>query len=157
VQCWEGHGGHGQGPQLPSAGEASRPAAAPPLRRTRGRQQPTVPKTGNWTNSQLQAALTAHERGCFVSRAATLYNIPRTSFRAYLAGIVTQGRETPFTNGVPGIGWLRWFRKRYPELSVRLAQGLDVSSLCAVNVSSFYEDLSSLYTKYQYSPLQIWN
>jgi hypothetical protein len=147
--------------------------------------------------------LIAHERGCSVSRAATLYDIPRTSFRAYLAKIVllckrdaapvlieaeeqqlvqyvlamqelgflltilqlklkvammTQDRNTPFTNGVLGIGWLHWFRRRHLELSMRLAQGLDAKyarGLCAENVSSFYENLSSLYAKYEYSSLQI--
>jgi hypothetical protein len=109
--------------------------------------------------------MAALERGCSVSGAATLYDIPRTSFRAHLAGIVlsrkrgaapvlteaeeqelvqyvlaiqelgfpltllqlklkvalmTQGRDTPFTNGIPGTCWLRWFRRRHPELSVRV-------------------------------------
>jgi hypothetical protein len=39
--------------------------------------------------------------------------------------LMTQGRDTPFTNRIPGTGWLRWFRKRHPELSVRVAQGLN--------------------------------
>jgi hypothetical protein len=202
LQRREGHRGHSRGAGMPSAGGASIPTAAAPLRRPRGRQQPAVPKTRNWTNGQLQAALIAHERGCSVSGATALYNIPRTSFRAHLAGIVlsrkrsaatvlskveeeqlvqyviaiqdlgfpltilqlklkvammTQGRETPFTNGVPGTGWVRWFKRRHPELSVRLAQGLNAKrarSLCAINVSSFYENLSSLYATYQYLPSQ---
>jgi hypothetical protein len=111
-----------------------------------------------------------HERGCSVSGAVALYDIPRTSFRAHLSGTVlsrkrgtalvlieaeelelvqyvlaiqelgfpltllqlklkvsllTQGRDTPFTNVIPGTGWLLWFRKRHLELSVRVAQGLE--------------------------------
>jgi hypothetical protein len=74
--------------------------------------------------------------------------------------MMTQGRDTPFTNGIPGPGWLRWFKRRHLELSMRVAQGLDANrarSLCAKNVSNFYENLSSLYAKYEYSPSQIWN
>jgi hypothetical protein len=55
--------------------------------------------------------------------------------------MITQGRDTPFTNGIPGLGWLRWFKRKHPELSVRLAQGLDAKharGLCAKNVKSFY-------------------
>jgi hypothetical protein len=47
-----------------------------------------------------------------------------------------------------------------PELSVRVAQGLEAKwarSLCTKNVSSFYENLSSLYTKYEVPPSRIWN
>jgi hypothetical protein len=120
-----------------------------------------------------------------VNGAATLYDIPRTTFRAHLTGTVllrkrgatpvltaaeeeqlvlyviaiqnlgfplfisqlklkvvtmTQGRETPFTNGIPGPSWLRWFKKRHPEQSLRLAQGLDAKwarGLSTENVRSF--------------------
>jgi hypothetical protein len=74
--------------------------------------------------------------------------------------MITQGRDMPFTNGIPGPGWLRWFRRRHPELSLRLAQGLDskrARSLSAVNVNSFYENLSCLYDAHNYSPFHIWN
>jgi hypothetical protein len=37
----------------------------------------------------------------------------------------THDRVTPFTDGTPGSGWLRWFRKRYPEISLCTSQGLD--------------------------------
>ena len=73
---------------------------------------------------------------------------------------MTQGKETPFTIGIPGPSWLRWFRKRYPDLFVRLAQGLYTKrahGLCAKNVTSFYENISCLYTKYEYSPSRTWN
>lgn len=43
---------------------------------------------------------------------------------------------------------------------MRLAQGLDAKrarSLHAENVTSFYENLSCLYAKYEYSPSRIWN
>jgi hypothetical protein len=82
------YGSHGQGPQVRIAGTASGAPAVPTARRGRGRQRAVPPRNGNWTNAQLQAALTAHERGCSVSGATALYDIPRTSFHAHLAGIV---------------------------------------------------------------------
>jgi hypothetical protein len=74
--------------------------------------------------------------------------------------LITQDRVTPFTNGILGPGWLRWFKKRHHELSLRLAQGLDAKrarSLCPDNVKTFYSNLRSLYDKYEYSPSRIWN
>ena len=94
---------------------------------------------------QLQAVLTTHERGCSMSGAAALYDIPRPSFHAHLAktvlsskreakeqeliqyvlamqklgflliilqlklkvSIMTQGKDTPFIDGILGPGWLR--------------------------------------------------
>lgn len=32
---------------------------------------------------------------------------------------ITQERWTPFRDGVPGRGWLRWFRNRHPELTLQ--------------------------------------
>jgi hypothetical protein len=29
---------------------------------------------------------------------------------------VTQSRPTPFINGIPGNGWMRWFLNRNPSL-----------------------------------------
>ena len=72
--------------------------------------------------------------------------------------MMIQSGDTPFTNGILGPGWLRWFKKRHLELSVKLAESLDAKqahSLCAENMSSFYENLSPLYAKYEYSSLQI--
>jgi hypothetical protein len=69
--------------------------------------------------------------------------------------LLTEGRDTPFTDGIPGPGWLQWFRIRHPELSLRMAQGLDAKrarSLCAENVHNFYENLSCLYDAHNYSP-----
>jgi hypothetical protein len=53
----------------------------------------------------------------------------------------TQLRQTPFIDGIPGPWWLRWFRNRHPEVSLRLSQGLDVGrvkGLCPSNVATFY-------------------
>jgi len=40
-------------------------------------------------------------------------------------GILTQGRVTPFKGGVLGPGWVRCFRRRHPELSLRKPQSLE--------------------------------
>jgi hypothetical protein len=73
---------------------------------------------------------------------------------------LTQHRETPFRDGIPGRGWLKWFRKRHPELVLRLAQGLDTNKAKKLNagtVSTFYNNLKELLDKHQYEPAQIWN
>ena len=74
--------------------------------------------------------------------------------------MMTQGSETSFTNGILGPSWLRWFKRRHLELSLRLAQDLDAKrarGLCAKNVISFYENLSCMYDTHNYSPSHIWN
>ena len=57
---------------------------------------------------------------------------------------ITQERWTPFKDGIPRRGWLRWFRNRHPELTLRSAQGLEEGRARGLNpssVSSFYENL----------------
>ena len=74
--------------------------------------------------------------------------------------MMTQAMETPFTNGIPHPCWLRLFRGRHLEVSLRLAQGLDVKrarGLCPENVKTFYENLSCLYDTRNYLPSCIWN
>jgi hypothetical protein len=59
----------------------------------------------------------------------------------------TQLCQTPFTDGIPRRGWLRWFRHRHPEVSLRLSQGLDTGrakGLCPLNVATFYENLGNM-------------
>lgn len=75
-------------------------------------------------------------------------------------GILTQGRVTPFTDGVPGAGWVKCFRRRHPELTLRKPQALDqkrARSLCPLTVGSFYSNLQHLYDIHNYSPDHIWN
>jgi hypothetical protein len=77
-----------------------------------------------------------------------------------VASLVQDGRETPFKDGVPGNGWVRWFRKRHPEVSLRSAQTLEMArarSLCPENVASFYNNLQEAYTEHEYDPSHIWN
>jgi hypothetical protein len=71
----------------------------------------------------------------------------------------TQLRQTPFKEGIPGAGWLRWFWKRHPEISLRTSQGLDSGrpkGLCPDHVSTFYENLEGLLAK-GYEASHIWN
>jgi hypothetical protein len=76
------------GGSVGARGSASCASAEPAVRRGRHRNQAPPSRNGLWTNAQLQAVLAAHERGYSVSGAAALYDIPRTSFRAHLVGIV---------------------------------------------------------------------
>jgi hypothetical protein len=74
--------------------------------------------------------------------------------------LITQERTTPFVHGILGAGWLRWFKRRHPELALKLAQGLDTNlarGLCLANINTFYNNLSELYERYKYPPSNIWN
>jgi hypothetical protein len=71
----------------------------------------------------------------------------------------TQLRDTPFKDGIPRHGWLRWFRKRHPELSLHVSQGLDArrtQGLSPENVSTFCENLEIM-LQLGYEPQYIWN
>ena len=73
---------------------------------------------------------------------------------------ITQEHWTPFKDGIPGRGWLRWFRNRHPELTLRFAQGLEEGCARGLNpssVSSFYDNLQKAYERHEYSPFHIWN
>lgn len=57
---------------------------------------------------------------------------------------ITQHRWTPFRDGIPGDGWMRWFRRRHPELTLRASQGLESArarALCPENVQTLYDNL----------------
>jgi hypothetical protein len=73
---------------------------------------------------------------------------------------ICQDRPHPFTHGIPGQGWLRWFRRRHPELTLRSSQGLEVNrakNLCPENVASLFGNLQILYAQHSYAPDHIWN
>ena len=56
---------------------------------------------------------------------------------------ITQDRVTLFKNGIPGESWLKWFRRRHPNLVLRVPQGLDHKRARSLNVESvtkFYEN-----------------
>ena len=75
--------------------------------------------------------------------------------------LATQTRETPWSAaGVSGKGWLRRFRLRYPEISTRKSQGLEVArarAVCPTVAETLYTNLEELYTTFQYPPSHIWN
>jgi hypothetical protein len=71
----------------------------------------------------------------------------------------TQLHDTLFKDGIPGAGWVRLFRKRHPEISLCMSQGLDsrrAKGLCPENVSSFYENLEVMLAR-GYEASHIWN
>ena len=164
-------------------------------------------KNGNWTDEQLQKALSAIiDDGMKIREASRIYNIPATSLRNHLWGTTsgrhrgicpslkedeenklvdfifkmqdigypltptdlrvnvaqaTQARQTPWSaSGLPGSGWLRGFRRRHPEISLRKSQELAVArarNMCPTIVASFYANLEYLYTTYNYPESHIWN
>lgn len=72
---------------------------------------------------------------------------------------ITKHRLTPFRDGIPGRGWMRWFRFRHPELTLRAAQGLESArarALCPENVQTLYKNLERLYSLHNYPPERIW-
>ena len=76
------------------------------------------------------------------------------------AAEITQERPTPFTNGMPGRSWLKWFLYRHPEISFRYSQILNQKRARALNSNTtkrFYQNLSDLYEQYHYKACQIWN
>jgi hypothetical protein len=67
----------GQGPALAPAGTNSPPCEEPVVRWGCGRHRPAPRRNGNWKNAQLQAVFIAHDRGCSMSGAAALFDIPK--------------------------------------------------------------------------------
>jgi hypothetical protein len=71
---------------------------------------------------------------------------------------ITQQRETPFTNGIPGASWLKLFKRRHPEFILRIFEGLEVGrarGLCPMNVASFYQNLEKLYNEHNFDKIQL--
>jgi hypothetical protein len=73
---------------------------------------------------------------------------------------ICQDRSNPFTHGILGQGWLKWFKRRHHELTLRSSQGLEVNrakNLCPQNVVSLYGNLQILYAQHCYPLDHIWN
>jgi hypothetical protein len=73
---------------------------------------------------------------------------------------ITKNRWTPFKNGIPGGGWMRWWRHRHPELTLRASQVVDAArakGLCPSNVATFYDNLEQLHSENAYPPERVWN
>jgi hypothetical protein len=67
---------------------------------------------------------------------------------------ITMSKDIPFREGIPDGGWMRGWRRRHPELTLRVSQALEIArarGLCKDNVKSFYDNLQN------YSPDRIWN
>ena len=73
---------------------------------------------------------------------------------------ITQTRKTPFTNGMLGKSWIKWFREKHPFLVLRSPEALDMNrakALCPQHVTFFYKNLEDLYSQHQYESSQVWN
>lgn len=66
---------------------------------------------------------------------------------------MTTTRPNPFTNGMPGKSWWAGYRKRHPDLTMRIAEGVDSDRAIMLRpsiVSSFYDNLENIYKLHQY-------
>ena len=73
---------------------------------------------------------------------------------------ITKSRWTPFKNDIPEAGWLRWWQRKHPKLTLRASQALEIArarGLCEENVKSFYDNFQKLYMLHDYPPKRIWN
>ena len=71
------------------------------------------------------------------------YPLSMDQLRLKVAEMV-QERVTPFHDGIPGNEWIKWFKKRHPNLTLRHSEGLEFSraqGLCPENVRSLYYNL----------------
>ena len=88
------------------------------------------------------------------------YPLTPTDLRVKVAQ-ATQARQTPWSaSGLLGSGWLRSFRRRHPEISLRKSQELAVArarNMCPAAVASFYNNLEYLYSTFNYPKSHIWN
>jgi len=69
-----------------------------------------------------------------------------------------QSRVTIFKDSVPGVGWVKCFKNRHPQLAIRKAQALDhkrVKQLCPKNVESFYTNLQKVTDLHKYQANQV--
>ncbi|KAI5070476.1 hypothetical protein GOP47_0014819 [Adiantum capillus-veneris] len=73
---------------------------------------------------------------------------------------ICQTRHTLFTNGILGRSWWKGFRRRHPQLVIRVSEGLDQSRAIRFRpkiVKTLYENLRMLYDENKYPPSNIWN
>jgi hypothetical protein len=73
---------------------------------------------------------------------------------------ITQEKVTPFHEGILRRSWVRWFKLKHPDLTLRSSQGLEfvrAIGLCPENVASFYGNLQELYNTHKYLEINIWN
>ena len=89
------------------------------------------------------------------------YPLTPTDLMRVKVAQATQTQQTPWSgNGLPGSGWLRGFRKRHPEISLRKSQELAVArarNMCPTAVASFYANLEYLYSTHNYPEDHIWS
>ncbi|KAH9314182.1 hypothetical protein KI387_022809 [Taxus chinensis] len=79
--------------------------------------------------------------------------------KAYVAHMC-QCRPNPFKDGLPGKSWWYGFRRRHPNLTIRIAEGLDRDRAVILRpriVAAFYDNLQKIYAANQYGPDKIWN
>jgi hypothetical protein len=62
---------------------------------------------------------------------------------------VTQTKPTPFNNGMPTESWWHWFQNRHPNISIEVAERLEVSrgqGLITTSYTTSYNNLQTLFS-----------
>ena len=88
--------------------------------------------------------------------------LDRSDVQDLAADIVSVlGLTTNFTNGRPGIDWIRAFEKRWNHcFSRRAREGISyqrAQGLAKHNVELFFDKLQSLEDTYHFKPQNVWN
>ena len=95
----------------------------------------------------------------FLSMVERGYGLTPTALKMKVNEI-TMSKVTPFREGIPGRGWMRGWKRRYPKLILQTTQALETTrtkGLCKDNVASFYDNLETLYSRHKYPSNRIWN
>ena len=105
-----------------------------------------------------KGVLTAHEESHLVQYLIEICNrelgLSPTQLKIKVYEMI-RTKWTPFKNGKPGSGWMWWWKRCHPELSLRSSQALETTrenGLCKENVASFYKNLENLASTHDYPP-----
>ena len=66
---------------------------------------------------------------------------------------ITHDHDTPLAKGTLWLGWMKWFKIRNPNSTLRVVQGLEqcmMKGLCLENVTSLHDNLCDMYYRHNY-------
>ena len=69
-------------------------------------------------------------------------------------------RQHPFRDDLPGQTWWECFKSRYPDVVLRLGEGLEMKRCVGLNhksCSHIYSGLTTMITSHGYEASHIWN
>ena len=73
---------------------------------------------------------------------------------------ITHDHDTPLAKGTLWLGWMKWFKIRNPNSTLRVVQGLEqcmMKGLCLENVTSLHDNLCDMYYRHNYRNTHISN